>query len=309
MTTTFFRCRGNRGNAVFRISFRFDIRFEGRANLKIRLNIMRNTFEYDIILHLQHGVACRFTQNELFAILEETEEDLPDTEELSAITQEYFEQPFFRAQLLIYMCIMVMAMGWQLRNMKEWTEGRGWPSSLEYLPMVQLVKLFLNITPLMGALILSQLTEFKLSEKSFVRFVLVFDILAWLTDEMLSTVMILYMLMWLDKGRRKIYQFILFTIAYGYPFDGIISMLLIYNNVIFLMFLTCDTYLLTIPTGLRPNLYHRQMYHNCFGRDIIEYGVTIQVSPDGRLVGMRSMNILGVFFQMPEVLLPPVTAG
>ena len=70
-----------------------------------------------------------------------------------------------------------------------------------------------------------------------------------------------------------------------------------------------DNILFEIPAGLRPNHYHRRFHLSCFRHDIIEYGVTIQVMPDDRQVGHRSLNVLGNIFQLPEVHIPPVTAG
>ena len=128
-------------------------------------------------------------------------------------------------------------------------------------------------------------------------------------------VILIFLFICWDEDRRGMYQFILYTVGLGYMCCD----LLVMHNVLFLIMFFIQTpltigtflynFLFEIPAGLRPNHYHRRFHLSCFGHDIIEYGVTIQVMPDDRQVGHRSLNILGDIFQLPEVHLPPVTAG
>ena len=253
----------------------------------------------------------------------------------------------FQIAMTTHLLIMGVALRWQVRISEEWRGESYWPSLFQPLQTFHVIHIHCTIGKDLVALMLlkkqtgtlgKELMMFLKRAKEDLQFAEDTDTLC--TDTVICVVIILLLLIWLDEDRRGIYQFILYTVHDGYPCDSVTSLMFVTNNVLFLVFLAfhtyflqhwhifleymedqygmlmqlfwqniCNNFLFEIPTGLRPDIYHRRLHLSCFRYDIIEYGVTIQVIPDDRQVGLRSLNVMGIIFQLPEVHLPPITAG
>ena len=210
----------------------------------------------------------------------------------------------YEIAVIIYIVILILAFDWQLRNFEVWVTELVWPDPFEHFQYLILFIAFgINCKEFVQK-------QFQWPAEEYIQAL-------WWPYEVLLGSCILFILLWLDENRRKVYQLILFTIIYGHHITSIssstcmcvISLLFFMNNGLFLLIYS-ESHCFKIPLGLRPNMYHIRFHLGYRGVNVFEYGITIQVLPDSRHVGVRTFHFLGYVMQIgPVVFLPACEAG